>query len=127
MPSFSEPALSVRRNRHRDHRIGKHHGLERRRIFLICQRVARARVLQAKQSNNVSGLSGILLLTTIGVHLDDAADALGLAGKRIDDRVALFQAARVNARKRQRAKAVVHDLEGERTQRTIGIDDSDVA
>ena len=56
----------------------------------------------------------------VGVHLHHAADALGLAGERVEQRHALGDRARVDAREGQAAEAVVHDLERERAHGLLG-------
>ena len=61
------------------------------------------------------------------MHLDDAPDALGLAGKGVEDVGPLLQAAGVDAGEGQGAEAVVHDLEGQGAQRALGIDDGEAA
>ena len=56
----------------------------------------------------------------IGVHLEDAADPLGLAGARVEDAVAGADLARVDAEVRQLADVGVrHDLEDECRERLV--------
>ena len=58
----------------------------------IGQRVTRLRVLHAQQGDDVAGLRGVQLFTRVGVHFDDAADAFGLTGERVEHVVALAEA-----------------------------------
>ena len=82
-----------------------------------------ARILHAQQRDNIARHRLIEFFARIGVHFDDSADALSLARKRIEDRIALGDRSGINARERQRTKAVVHDLERERAQRRVRIYD----
>ena len=62
----------------------------------------------------------LALLAVVRVHLQDAADALGLAGRRVQDAVAGLDLARVDAEVRQLADVRVgHDLEDERRERLV--------
>jgi hypothetical protein len=53
----------------------------------------------------------------VGVHLHQAADALRLAGARIQHRVARRKMARIDADKAQLAKWIVDQLEAQRRER----------
>ena len=75
--------------------------------------MSRTRVLHAQQCNDVAGLCRAELYARVGVHLDDASDAFGLARKRVQNIVTLFQGARVDPGERQCTVAVIHDLERE--------------
>ena len=118
---FLGAGLVLRRDGNRDYRIREHHRLQRGRIVRIGERVAGTRVLHAEQGDDVAGLRRVEFFARIGVHFDDTADALGLAGERIQDVVAFLQPTRIDARKRQRAVAVVHDLERQRAQRPVRV------
>jgi len=113
--------LVLRRNSDRDHRVRKYHRLKRGRVLWIRKRVACTCVLHAEQGDDVTGLRSLELLARVGVHLDDAADTLGLARERVQYAVAFLQCARVDAGERQGAVAVVHDLECQRAQRFLRI------
>ena len=62
----------------------------------------------------------VALLAVVRVHLEDAADALRLAGGRVENLVALGDAARVDADVRELADVGVgHDLEREGGERLV--------
>ena len=86
MPIFSLAALVLGGDGDGDDRIGEDHGLQGGRVLGVAQGVAGLDVLHADQGDDVAGLGGIDLLAGVGVHLDDAADALGLAGEGVEDR-----------------------------------------
>ncbi len=96
-------------------------------FFSVTQGVAGLHVLHAEHGDDVAGLGAAQFLARVGVHLDNTTDALGLAGKGVEHGRALFQLARVDTGKGQGAEAVVHDLEGQRAQRSVGIDDGEFA
>ncbi len=56
------------------------------------------------------------LFALVGVHAQDAADALALAARRVEHHRAARDLARVDAEERQVAVRVVDDLEGERRE-----------
>ena len=62
-----------------DHRLGEHHLLERDHLRRIAQRVAGRRFLQANGRGDVAGAHFLDVLALVGVHLQDAAEALLLA------------------------------------------------
>ena len=66
----------------------------------VAQRVAGGHVLQADRGGDVAGAHFLDLLALVGVHLQDAADALLLALDRVVDRVARLEHARVHAEER---------------------------
>ena len=84
-------------------------------------------VLHAQQGDDVAGLGRVQFLAGVGVHLDDAADALGFAGEGVQHRVALLDLPGVDTGEGQGAEAVVHDLEGQGAQGALGIDDGVLA
>ena len=86
----------------------------------VAQRVAGLHVLQADERDDVAGLRRLDQRAVVGVHLDHAADALGLAGEGVEHRCALGDRARVDAGEGQAAEAVVHDLERERAEGLVG-------
>ncbi len=61
------------------------------------------------------------------MHLDDTADAFGLAREGIQHAVTLLDTARVNPGEGEGTVTVVHDLERQRTQRFVRIDNRDAA
>ena len=48
--------------------------------FGVAERVAGAGVLEADAGDDVAGVDGVEVLAVVGVHLQDAADALLVAG-----------------------------------------------
>ena len=62
----------------------------------------------------------LALLAVVRVHLEDAADPLGLARRRVEDAVAGLELARVDAEVRQLADVRIgHHLERERGERLV--------
>ena len=112
--------LRLRLDRDRDDRVGEGHRLELDRRRVGGERVARRRVLQADAGRDLARADLLALLTVVRVHLEDAADALGLAGRRVEDAVAGLDLAGVDAEVRELADVRVgHDLEGQRRERLV--------
>jgi hypothetical protein len=109
-------------DRKRNHWVGEDHRLQGGRVLLVGERVTGAHVLEANHGHDVTGLRRIHDGSVVGVHLDHAADALVLAGERVDQGVALIDRARVDAGEGQRTKTVFHDLERKRTHGSARID-----
>jgi hypothetical protein len=59
-----------------DDGVGELHGLEDDRVLLIAQGVAGGGVLQAHGGGDIAGVDLVDILPVVGVHLQDAADAL---------------------------------------------------
>ena len=84
------------------------------------QRVAGAGVLEADAGGDVAGEDGVDVLAVVGVHLQDAADALLGARGRVDDLGALLERARVHPEVGELADVGVgHDLERQRRERLV--------
>ena len=81
----------------------------------VAQGVARGRVLEADQGDDVAGVSHVSGLAMVGVHLDDAADPLLAVLGGVEYGVALADHARIDAGEDELAQVHVgHDLEGQR-------------
>ena len=86
----------------------------------IAQRVAGRRFLQADRRGDVAGAHFLDFLALVGVHLQDAADALLAALDRVVDGVARVDDARIDAEEDQLADVRVgHDLEREPRERLV--------
>src|SRR5438105_805773 len=96
-------ALRLRLDRDRDHRVGEAHRLEPDRRRVDGERVPRRRELEADRRGDLAGADLRPLLAVVGVHLEDAADALGLPRRRVHDAVAGLHLAGVDAEVRQLA------------------------
>ena len=84
------------------------------------QRVARDDLLDADRRGDVAGVDLLELLAVVGVHHQDAADALGLARGDVEDARAGRQAARVDAEVGELAdERVGGDLERQRGERLV--------
>ena len=79
--------------------------------------MARLNVFHAHTGKNIARLSSINLVTLIGVHLNHTTNALGFSSRRIQNGVAFLNLARVNADKGEGAKAIIHNLERQRSER----------
>ena len=81
---FFGSTLVDRRHGNRDHRVGEHHGFQGGRVLFVAQGMAGLHVLHAQHRDDVTGLGAFQFLARVGVHLDNAPDALGLAGKGVE-------------------------------------------
>src|SRR4249919_679060 len=112
--------LGLRLHRHRDDGLREDHALERDDVVLRAQRVAGGDVLEADGRRDVAAQHFLDLFALVGVHLQDAADALLLRLDRVVDLVAGVERARVDAEEGERAhEGVGHDLERERGERLL--------
>jgi hypothetical protein len=119
-PSFSWSALVFGSIGERDDRLREDHLLEDDRLLLVAERVAGGRRLEADRGGDVAGVDFLDLFALVGVHLQQAADALGLALGGVDHRGARGQRARVDAEERELAdERVGHDLERQRRERFL--------
>jgi hypothetical protein len=99
---------------------GNGHPLEHDRVALVRERVARRRLLQADCGCDLARGDLVALLAVVRVHLEDAADALGLAVRRVEHAIAGLDLARVDAEVGELAdERVGHDLEDERRERGV--------
>ena len=102
-------------NRHADHRLGKFHGLQYDRMFLVTERIARRRILQTHRSGDVTGIHMLDIFSVVGMHLQDAAESLTLTLCRVHDGLSGLQLSGVHAEEAELSdKRVCHDLERER-------------
>jgi hypothetical protein len=86
--------------------------------FLIAQRVTGGDVLEPDRGGDVARKHFLDLVAVVGMHLQDAADALLLALDRVVDLIARVERTGVHAEERQRSdERVGHDLERERRER----------
>ncbi len=91
-----------------------------RRLDRVAQGVAGAGVLQAGQGDDVAGVGFLDVLAVVGVHQQHAADAFLLVAGRVQQRLAGFHLAGIQAAEGQRAdEGVVHDLERQDRQRLV--------
>src|SRR2546430_2135185 len=99
----------------RDHGLGEPHRLEDDRMVRVTQRVARLRVLEPDGRGDVARAHLFELLALVGVHLQQAPDALpAILGAVVHVRAGV-QHARIDAEEGQLPDVGVgHDLEGER-------------
>jgi len=76
--------------------------------------------LRADRGADIAGENLGDLFALVGVHLQQAADTLGLAGAGIEDRIAGLELARVDADEDELAdEGVGHDLEAESRERLV--------
>ena len=84
------------------------------------ERVAGLGVLEADAGDDVAGVDRVEVLAVVGVHLEQAADALLVAGAGVEDLAALVERAAVDPEVRELADVGVgHDLEGQRGERLV--------
>ena len=96
-----------------DDRLGELHLLEHDGGLVVGERVAGAGVLQADAGDDVAGPGDVEVLPVVGVHEEDAADPLLLAGAGVEHRAALLELARVDPEVGELAVGIGDDLEGE--------------
>ena len=112
--------LGLRLDREVHHRLGERHRLEHDRRVGRAQRVAGRGLLEADGGGDVARVDLVLLLAVVGVHHQDAADALGAAGVRVQHAAAGAELAGVDAEVGELAdERVGHDLEGQRRERRV--------
>ena len=84
------------------------------------QGVTGANVFQADAGHNVARSDDVEVFPVVGVHLQDAPDPLLAAGSDVDYLVALLHLAAVHPEIGELAHVgVAHDLERQRTERSI--------
>ncbi len=103
----------------RDDRIGELHLLQEDGVLVVAERVAGAGVAQAHGRVDVARVADVDLLALVGVHAQDAPEALALAARGVEDAAAALGGARVDAEEGEVAERVVHHLEGERGERLL--------
>ena len=113
-------ALGLGLDRNRNHRRRELDGLQHDRVLLVADRVAGGDVLQSDAGADVARVDLGDVLALVGVHLQQAADALGARASADVHAVALLQMTGVHADERQLAdERVGHDLEGQRRERRV--------
>ena len=109
-----EVGLGFGLDRDFDDRVRKLHALQHDRRLLVAQRLARDDVLQAADGDDVPRASGLDVDALVGVHEQQAADALLAPLVGVQDEGAGLQDARVDADEREGADELVgHDFERE--------------
>src|SRR4029078_3693348 len=112
--------LRLRLDRDFDHRLREFHLFEDHRLVGIAQRVTGARFLQASQRNDVAGIGFLDVFAVVRMHQQHAADALLAVARRVDDAGARKQRAGIDPAEGDGAdERVVHDLEGQQSQRLL--------
>ena len=87
---------------------------------LVAQSVPGTRDLETNDGRKLAGVNALAVFAVVGVHLEDAADALALVLGGVVDVRAGLEAARVNAEVRELADIRVHgDLESESRERLV--------
>ncbi len=105
---------------HVDHGLGELEVLQHDLGARGRQGIAGTGVLEADARRDVAGEHGVDVLAAVGVHLQDAADALLVAVGGVHHRAALLQRAGVDAEVDELADVRVgHDLEGQRRERLV--------
>ncbi len=70
---------------HADNGLGELHGLKDDGVLLVAEGVTGGGILQADNGGDVAGIHGLNILTVIGVHLQNTADALLLLLGGVED------------------------------------------
>src|SRR5215218_200347 len=114
--------LRLRLDRDLDDRLGELDHLELDRSVGRAQRVTGGDLLDAHRGGDIASRDILEVDTFVRVHLEDAADALGLAARDVEDARAGLELAGVNAEVGELADVGVGgDLEGEcRERRVVG-------
>ena len=112
--------LGLGLDRDRNHRHRERDRLERNRMPLVADRVARADVLQSNHGADVARENLLDIFALVGVHLEQTPDALRLLRARDQHRLARLQLARIHANEGQLAdERIGHDLERQRRERLL--------
>ena len=120
MDILSRSALRVRLNGHRNDRLGERDRFEQNRMVFVANRVAGRDVLQTNQRANVTRVTHFDVLAMIGVHFQQASDALALVVARVIDRHALSDLAGINPEENQFASVRISpNLERQRAERAV--------
>ena len=105
-----------------DDGLGEDDRLEQHGVVGIAQRVAGGRLLEADGGGDGARADLLQVLAVVRVHLEQPADALLAAGRRVEHVGARVDLARVDAEVGQLAdERVAHDLEGERRERLVEV------
>src|SRR5512132_3025788 len=108
-----EISLGLGLDRDGDDRLRQLHLLEDDLALVVAERVARARVAHADGGVDVPRVADVDLFTLVGVHAEDAAEALALAARGVHHRLAALGRAGVDAEEGEIAEGIVHHLERE--------------
>ena len=112
--------LRLRLDRDRDDRVRELHRLEPDRRGVDRERVAGRRGLEADGGDDLAGADLLALLAVVRVHLEQAADALGLARGDVHDPLAGLDLPGVDPEVGQLADVrIAHHLEGQRRERLV--------
>ena len=103
----------LRLNRNADDGVRETHALEQRRLVGIDSESPVSVSFIETNATDVAGARLFDVLGRGGLDLHDAADALFLAARDVEQRVALLDDAGVDTDERQRAELIVDDLERE--------------
>ena len=103
-----------------DNGIGEVHGLEDDGMALVAQGLAGRRVLEADGRDDVARGAIVDIMLLVGMHLEDATNALLLAVVGIDDIGTGVQTTRIDAQVGELANVGIgHDLEGQGRERLL--------
>ncbi len=105
-------ALGPGLHRYRDDRLGKLHALQGNDGVLGAEGVAGGHILQADGGGDVTGADLLDLLAVVGVHLQDAAEALPFSLDRVENAVAGLEHPGIDPKEGQGPhKGIGRDLE----------------
>ena len=103
-----------------DDRLRELHVLQDDLVLVVAERVAGGGVLQADGRGDVAGVGGLEILTVVGVHQQDAAEALTLSLRGVDDGLTGVDGARIHAEEGELADVGVgHDLESQSREGSV--------
>ena len=112
---------------HTDHGLGEFHGLQNDRSLFIAERITGGGVLEADDGADVAGVAALDILAVVGVHLQDAADALSLMLGGVENRGTGIQDTGVHANEGQTAdERVGRDLERKTGERSVIVRVTDI-
>ena len=114
--------LGLDRNRNDGNR--KRNRFQRDGMGFVANRVARADVLQTNRGADIARQNLVDVFALVGVHLEQAANALGASTSGAKHRIAGLNLAGINANEGQLAdKRISHDLESQRGKRLFIVPD----
>src|SRR5689334_4282540 len=112
--------LGLRLNRNLDNRLREGNRLEDNRVGRIGQCVTGGGAFQTNRRGNLAGVDLLDLLTTVGMHAQDATDALLLAGAGVENVGAAVERAGVDPEEDELSnERVAGNLKGQTSKRLL--------
>ena len=114
--------LGLRLDGHGDDRFGEGRWLEKNRVVFVAKRIACGDVADADDRGDVARVTGVDILALVRLNLDEATDALTLAGAGVIDGIAFTNDAGIDAEENEFSDELIGpEFEGQRGElRVVG-------